>query len=304
MADVDDGSSTESESFEPDQEEHAPVNASVESTTPISTTLGINILDLQAVLLSAPPAPVAPPPSKPTTGSFVIPRRPIPKPTDTPQSSRCGSTSDHSRAPPPDAFPRHCKHSLTHPIVARAKPQVETFSCTCCERKEMGAPNFSKTQRKEYKAPTRKCRDCTCDLPLTSAVRRQSRERRRSQDKRTPAPERGIEERRTAAMRQEPRSAPQQYTTPTRISCQRRLQQIRETRAEERCSDVQRTFRWLETGGNWATADIGTARAVDAGAEEANQATEENAGDGRNRPDPAAAKNDASSSSINAESPR
>ncbi|KAG2778211.1 hypothetical protein PC129_g11650 [Phytophthora cactorum] len=120
----------------------------------------------------------------------------------------------------------------------------------------MDASNFSKTQRKEYKAPTRKCRDCTYDLPLTSAVRWQSRERRRSQDKRTPAPERRTEERRTDAMRQEPRSAPQQSTTPTRIPCQRRLQQIRETRTEERCSDVQCT------SGGWRREETGQQRTL------------------------------------------
>ncbi|KAE9347804.1 hypothetical protein PF008_g7650 [Phytophthora fragariae] len=64
--------------------------------------------------------------------------------------------------------------------MAMHRPQqdpVETFSCTCCKRKDMDAPNFSKAQRAVYKAATRKCRDCTYQLPSTGPKNKRKRVR-------------------------------------------------------------------------------------------------------------------------------
>ncbi|KAF4033916.1 hypothetical protein GN244_ATG14125 [Phytophthora infestans] len=242
MADLDDGSSTDSESYEICRVQHPTVDVPVGRASPIPVLRGINILDLQSVLLTR-PAPIAPPPSETTTDSFVIPRR---KPTSTLQIPRCDSTNDQPRPAPLHTFYRQCRHTLTHPEVERAKKQVEKFSCTCCERKEMDASNFSKTQRKENKALTRKCRDCTYEKPFSSAERRQSRERR-NQDTNISVQESRSTKRRFDLMQQEP----QQVSAAARIPWQRRLQQIREAQRAGHNSGVPLTRQPELQSGGW-----------------------------------------------------
>ncbi|KAE9034233.1 hypothetical protein PR003_g5701 [Phytophthora rubi] len=132
-------------------------------TPPPAPSAGINILDLQCALATHPPAPEV----------FVIPRRPV----ATPSSPRVTEVQSRDEVDP--STERPCGHSLTPPMAMHRPQQdpVETFSCTCCKRKDMDAPNFSKAQRAVYKAATRKCRDCTYQLPSTGPKNKRKRVR-------------------------------------------------------------------------------------------------------------------------------
>ncbi|KAG7383749.1 hypothetical protein PHYPSEUDO_003364 [Phytophthora pseudosyringae] len=225
---MDEGSSTESEGYETDPGQSAPVNSCPRVVQPAPPTF--NILDLHPAVLTSPPVPIAAT-AKDTAATFVISRRHIPTPRSALASagneSTRSSTDGISRPPPPGIPVRLCRHSLKPPTVTgRGTRQVERLSCTCCKRKDLDVANFSKKQRKEAKAATRKCRDCTYECPLTRDERRQQRERRR------------LEERNVGA-------APQRVTAAqiTRIPWQKRLQQIRKGAYNPASNDVQRRPR-------------------------------------------------------------
>ncbi|KAG6623258.1 uncharacterized protein IUM83_06449 [Phytophthora cinnamomi] len=169
---MEDLSSTESESYDDNDTElsttvpAAPIHApSLEQSASCN-----NILDLQIALATEPPAPL----NRPEPDVFVIPRRPV------------ASAAASSPAPPPEQAefrgraemdPSVCGHSLRVPQIVHSQDPVARHSCTCCKR-NLDSANFSKTQRQERKAATRKCRDCIQN-PATGK-RKQKRVRHRS----------------------------------------------------------------------------------------------------------------------------